>query len=233
MFTLLDTLAQEGDAMSLKIVSERTGLHPSTAHRILNDLAAGGFVERSGPGTYRLGLRLLHLGNVVRTRLNVLELATRPMQDLHRLSTQVISLYLRHDDDVQCVARTHAERSGVQVIRLSGARSPLYQSAPGKALATRLPARELADLAQQAGISPETLKAELGSVRAQGWAIDGPDVEHSAQTLAAPILNDQGQAVAALGLPGSAWRATPDLSEALRQSAARISVALGWQIDRI
>ena len=45
MFALLDVLATESQAVSLKVASERTGLHPSTAHRILNDLAVGGLVE--------------------------------------------------------------------------------------------------------------------------------------------------------------------------------------------
>ena len=38
-FSLLDTLASQSDPISLKEISERTKLHPSTAHRILNDLA--------------------------------------------------------------------------------------------------------------------------------------------------------------------------------------------------
>ena len=45
-FSLLDVLAAHQDPVSLKEISERTGLHPSTAHRILNDLAAGRLVDR-------------------------------------------------------------------------------------------------------------------------------------------------------------------------------------------
>ena len=45
MFSLLDVLASYQDPVSLKLISEQTGLHPSTAHRILNDLAIGRFVE--------------------------------------------------------------------------------------------------------------------------------------------------------------------------------------------
>ena len=37
MFTLMDVLAVKEDSASLKEISEKTGLHPSTAHRILND----------------------------------------------------------------------------------------------------------------------------------------------------------------------------------------------------
>jgi DNA-binding IclR family transcriptional regulator len=34
MFTLLDVLASREHAMPLKEISEKTGLHPSTTHRI-------------------------------------------------------------------------------------------------------------------------------------------------------------------------------------------------------
>ena len=70
-FGLLDVLASHQDPVSLKDVSEKTGLHPSTAHRILNDLAIGRFVDRPEAGSYRLGMRLLELGNLVKARLDV------------------------------------------------------------------------------------------------------------------------------------------------------------------
>ena len=73
--------------VSLKVISEQSGLHPSTAHRILNDLAAGGFVERPRAGSYRLGMRLLELGNLVKARLDVRDAALGPMRELHRLPT--------------------------------------------------------------------------------------------------------------------------------------------------
>ena len=38
LVSLLDALAEHPEAVSLKDLSRRTGLHPSTAHRILNDL---------------------------------------------------------------------------------------------------------------------------------------------------------------------------------------------------
>ena len=59
IFTLLEILANREEAMSLKEISEKSGLHPSTAHRILNDLATGRFVDRPIAGSYRLGMRLL------------------------------------------------------------------------------------------------------------------------------------------------------------------------------
>jgi len=80
LFSLMDVLASREDAISLKEISEKTGLHPSTAHRILNDLTIGRFVDRPEPGSYRLGMRLLELGNMVKARLNVRDAALAPMQ---------------------------------------------------------------------------------------------------------------------------------------------------------
>ncbi|OYY53758.1 MAG: IclR family transcriptional regulator, partial [Polynucleobacter sp. 24-46-87] len=82
MMNLLDALALHEDSTSLKLLAEETELHPSTAHRILNDLVACRLVERGDGGTYRLGLKLLELGNLVKARLSVREAAQAPMRAL-------------------------------------------------------------------------------------------------------------------------------------------------------
>ncbi len=68
--SLLDALAKHGTPVNLKQLALETGLHPSTAHRILNVMARNRVVDRIEPGTYRLGMRLIELGQaagVVRT----------------------------------------------------------------------------------------------------------------------------------------------------------------------
>ena len=52
---LLDVIAAHDEAVSLKILSAETGLHPSTAFRILASLAEQGFVERTSRGNYQIG----------------------------------------------------------------------------------------------------------------------------------------------------------------------------------
>lgn len=228
MFSLLDTLAHEGDSVSLKIVSERTGLHPSTAHRILNDLAVGGFVERSGPGTYRLGLRLLQLGNLVKTRLNVRDLAARPMQELHRLTGQAVALHIRQDDEAVCVERTSSERNGIQVNRIVGARAHVTATAPGRVLISHWTTTQLQSLAQSNGSRAEALHSELQTVRTNGIAVDSDAVEPAHQQAAAAILDDNGAVVASLALSTSSLRLSPEWGDALKSTAAKISASMGW-----
>jgi predicted transcriptional regulator len=64
MMNILDALATHEEASSLKSLAEETDLHPSTAHRILNDLVACRLVERSDGGTY-YGYLLIHVNGVI------------------------------------------------------------------------------------------------------------------------------------------------------------------------
>lgn len=224
MFSLLDTLARDGDAVSLKLISEQTGLHPSTAHRILNDLAVGGMVERSGPGSYRLGLRLLELGNLVRARLDVRELAVRPMQELHRLTGHPVSLFVRQEDDALCIERTVSERNGVQVTRVMGLRVPLTSSAAGKILLLN----DSGSILQSLSNGHPGLSAELSQIRQSGLAQEGEGQDPSLQLAAAPIWDDQGRVTASLALNAPVARISPEWGEALKNTAQRISGSLGW-----
>ena len=132
MFALMDVLASREDAISLKDISEKTGLHPSTAHRILNDLAIGRYVERAQPGSYRLGMRMLELGNLVKDRLSVRDAALGPMRELHKRIQQPVNLSVRQGDEIVYVERAFSERSGMQVVRAIGGRAPLHLTSVGK-----------------------------------------------------------------------------------------------------
>ncbi|MDQ5945864.1 MAG: hypothetical protein QG619_1287, partial [Pseudomonadota bacterium] len=76
MMSLLDVLAESPDPVALKYLAQATGLHSSTAHRILASLTGSRLVERHDAGTYRLGIRLLELGNLVKSRLNIRDVAS-------------------------------------------------------------------------------------------------------------------------------------------------------------
>ena len=125
MFTIIDVLASREEAMTLKDISEKADLHPSTAHRILNDLVLGRFADRPQAGVYRLGMRLLELGNLVKGRLNVRDAAMLPMRELHKLTQQPVNLSMRQGDEIIYVERAFSERSGMQVVRAIGGASPL------------------------------------------------------------------------------------------------------------
>jgi DNA-binding IclR family transcriptional regulator len=236
MFTLIDVLASREEAISLKEISEKAGLHPSTAHRILNDLATGRFVERPQPGSYRLGMRLLELGNLVKGRLNVRDAALVPMRELHKLIQQPVNLSMRQGDEIVYVERAYSERSGMQVVRAIGGRAPLHLTSVGKLfLAADEPQRTRA-YAARTGLqghtknsltSIEALERELSRVRQYGVASDNEELELGVRCMAAGIYDDQNKLVAGLSISAPSGRLEDEWLPKLRETARQISSTLG------
>ena len=238
MFAILDTLAAHPDPVSLKEISERTGLHPSTTHRILNDLAVGRLVDRPQSGTYRLGMRLLELGNLVKARLDVREAAMAPMRELHKITHQPVNLSMRQGDEIVYVERTYSERSGMQVVRAVGGRAPLHLTSVGKLFLAHDDPQRVRAYATRTGLTGHTrnsitdlprLERELGHVRQSGIARDDEELELGVRCMAAGIYDDQGKLVAGLSVSAPADRLEESWLDRVKGTAAQISQALGYR----
>ena len=237
-FALLDVLAAHTDPVSLKAISEATGLHPSTAHRILNDLTIGRLVDRPEAGSYRLGMRLLELGNLVKGRLDVREAALVPMRELHRLTHQPVNLSMRQGDEIVYIERAYSERSGMQVVRAVGGRAPLHLTSVGKLFLAHDDPQRVRAYVTRTGLAghtrnsitdPARLERELASVRAQGVARDDEELEPGVRCMAAGIYDDQGKLVAGLSISAPADRLEEAWLDRVKATAKSISEELGYR----
>ncbi len=237
MMTLLDVLSLHHDPVSLKQLALETRLHPSTAHRILAAMATAGFVERSDPGTYRLGIRLLELGNVVKSRISIREAAMPLMQQLHEQLGESVNLGVRQGDDIVYVERTSSGRSSIRVVHLVGARAPLHVTAVGKLYLAEDGAQKLRDYVKRTGLpgyTPTslttlvTLEREIDKVRRHGVAFDNEEIEQGLRCIAAPVRDDNGELVGGLSVSAPAERHSPDWAGVVRETADAISRALGY-----
>ena len=238
MFSVLDMLAAQRDPVSLKQISASTGLHPSTAHRILNDLTIGRYVDRPQAGQYRLGMRLLELGNLVKARLDVREAALAPMRELHKLTHQPVNLSMRQGDEIVYIERTYSERSGMQVVRAVGGHAPLHLTSVGKLFLAHDDVQRVRAYATRTGLTGHTrnsitdlaqLERELALVRSRGHARDDEELELGVRCMAAGIFDDQGSLVAGLSLSAPADRLEEAWLERVITTAGQISAALGYR----
>jgi DNA-binding IclR family transcriptional regulator len=238
MMSLLDALASYPDPVSLKELATTTGLHPSTAHRILNDMVAKRFVDRSEPGTYRLGMRLLELGNIVKSRLNVREAALPYMQALHRKTQQTVNLSVRQGDEIVYIDRAFSERSGMQVVRAIGGRAPLHLTSIGKLFLSVDDAKLVRAYATRTGLAGNNknsitdlakLERELSLVRARGYARDNEELELGVRCMAAGVRDDAGRLIAGLSISAPADRLSDDWLDDLIATTTDISSVLGFR----
>src|SRR4051794_16084524 len=236
MTRLLEALAQHPEPLGLKQIAQYTKLHPSTAHRILSAMSADRLVDRMEPGSYRLGMRLLELGNLVKSRISVRELALPVMRELHAQTGETVNLSVRHDDEIVYVERTSSGRSAMRVVHVIGARAPLHVTAAGKLFLLEEGLARLRDYAKRTGLAPQTkntlsavplLERDLERIQRQGWATDNEEAEMGVRCVAAAIRDDVGVLAAALSLSTPADRMKVQWGPLIKETADRISRNIG------
>lgn len=238
MMKLLDVLAQSPNAVSLKVLAASTELHPSTAHRILTAMINDNMVERVDQGSYRLGMRLLELGNLVKSRISVREHALPLMRELHGETNEAVNLSVRRDDEIVYIERSSSGRQLMRVVNIIGERAPLHITAVGKlflledgpeglkayAERTKMPAPTRNSLASLSG-----LEKEIAKVKREGVAFDNEEAELGVRCIGAGIRDDTGALIAGLSVSAPAERLKPQWAALVKETADRISRAIGYR----
>lgn len=238
MARLLEALARHPEPLGLKRIAQYTGLHPSTAHRILSAMSADRLVDRVEPGSYRLGMRLLELGNLVKSRISVRELALPAMRELHAKTGETVNLSVRHEDEIVYVERTSSGRAAMRVVHVIGARAPLHVTAAGKLFLLEDGPQRTRAYAKRSRLAAHTrntigavaaLERELARIGEQGWATDDEEAEVGVRCVAAGIRDDAGALVAALSVSAPAERMKAQWGPLVREAAERISWSIGYR----
>jgi DNA-binding IclR family transcriptional regulator len=238
MMSLLDALARHNAPVNLKLLAAETKLHPSTAHRILNVMVRNRIVDRVEPGTYRLGMRLLEFGTLVRARISIRQEALPYMQQLHQQLGETVNLSVRHDDEVVYVERTSSGNQMMRIVQTIGARAPLHITAVGKIFLAADGPEKCQEYAKRTGLPKFTdntftdqaaLLKEIESAREHGYAFDDEEAEKSVSCVGAGIYGDDGHLVAGLSVSAPSERFNKAWATQVKQMAERISREIGSQ----
>ena len=236
--TLLNVLAAHNQSMSLKTLADLAGLNISTTHRILNDLVLARMIDRPSTGQYQLGMRFLELGNLVKERLNIRDVALPIMRILHQKTRQTINLSVRQEDEIIYVERAYSEHSGMQVVRAVGGRAPLHLTSVGKLFLAHEDPQRVRAYATRTGLAGHTrnsltdlaaLERELARVRRDAVARDDEELELGVRCMAAGIFDDQGKLVAGLSVSAPADRLEESWLDRVKGTASQISQSLGFR----
>ncbi len=232
---LLDLIVSEGPFRFAEL-EEQSALPKATLHRMLNELIQERLVlldERAL--TYSSGYRLLELANRVWTRSDIRVLARDQLIALSALSGETVQLAVHADTDT--VVIDHVE--SVESVRLSisvGNRAPIYCTGNGKVLLAWCDAKHQASIISRisfARYTPNTitsltaLKKELEQISERGYALDNEEHFVGATSVAAPIVDQAGQAIAGISITAPTFRtdkeAILEWKDALIAAAAEVS----------
>jgi len=236
---ILEALQSSSAGLGLKAICDRTGIHKSTAHRFLKHLEHEGYLIRTEAGAYLIGPRLSQMsarGNQGAT----LQAVARPiLWELWKSTQETVNLAVLDQGTVlyvDVIESPHEFRLSSRV----GTRRSLHVTALGKALAAFLPAAARENVLSTITFQKSTertimnllqFRQELEKIRRQGYAVDDEEAVQGARCVSAPILNSEGEPIAAVSVSGPVTRVSPNqvagLAGAVTTAARAISAAMG------
>ena len=227
--TVLEAFGTEA-TLGVADLGRRVGLPRATVHRIVAELIDLGLLERVGKDV-TLGVRLFELGSKVPTQRRLREVGLPYMQDLCATTRLAAHLGVPDGNDVLCIARLSGHHGGSATLA-EGARIPLHATALGKAILAFSALTAVAGVAE-AGLhrltpytiaAPTVLLEDLARIRRTGVAFDREEARLGEASVASPIIDPQGNVVAALSLIGSVHHFEPSrAAQAVRAAAAGVS----------
>ncbi len=237
MAALLEAIARYQHPVSLKILSAETGLHASTAFRILASMVENGFIERQSAGQYQLGAKLLHLGSRVRSGIDVLAQAKPVMEALRDRLDESVNLTVREGDEVVYVEKATPNRM-MHVQQLIGSRAPLHVTAVGKMMLAEGGEEECRGYAERTNLPAYTrntinslpgLLAEAERVHDQGYALDDEEAEIGVGCIGVLVYDSTGAPVAGLSVSAPMERRRAEWIPMVMEAGKKISERLGYE----
>lgn len=228
--------------LTLREIAARSGLHKSTAFRILSTLERHGMIDQNPlSGEYRLGMELFALGQLAVARLDLLEIVRPFLVRLSERTKESAHLGTLRGGRVLYLDKVEGRHSLLMVSRV-GDTAPAHCTSLGKAMLACLEdeeARRLLSGRAWTRPTPHTLRgldallADLAATRRRGYAVDDEELNVGVRCVGAALRDYTGGMVGAISvaapsarLPAAGLSALGDL---LRRTAAEISGLIGYR----
>ena len=209
IFQILETVvAHQERGLAYSEVVARTALPKATAHRLLKSLLQLGYLRFDAAAARYYGdLKLCSLGSAVTSHFDLKEYVRPHLLKLQAETRHTCNLgVLSGDAGVYLDKLESPEAFGIKLYSAIGKRFPLHCTAMGKILLAGLPsaerrkilARKLESFTPRTITDPLALERELAKVRRSGYAVDREEITRAIMCVAAPILDGNGETVAAI-----------------------------------
>ncbi|MBS7533933.1 IclR family transcriptional regulator [Ancylobacter sonchi] len=193
--------------LSITDIAKLTGLDRATARRCLLTLAALGYADYDGK-FFSLTPRILRLGHAYLSATPLPSLLQPHLDQLSEAVGQSASASVLDGEEIVYIARA-AQKRVMSINLLPGSRLPAWCSSMGRVLLAalgdeevrqRLARARLEPLTPFTRVDPQELLAEIGRVRAQGYAVIDQELEIGLCSIAVPVRDVTGRVVVAINI---------------------------------
>lgn len=201
--------------MALSGLAQSAGLAPSSAYRLLQTLAARGFVEFiERDQLWAIGVEAFRTGMAFQRRNSIATVGRGIMKDLVDTSGETANIAIFEAGEIVFVAQVESFEP-IRAFFRTGERRPAHASGIGKALLAEMPRRSVERIVAMKGLerfTPKTLTdplalfADLARTHVRGWALDDEERNLGMRCIAAAVFNEFGDPVAGLSVSGPVAR---------------------------
>lgn len=229
---------------TVRELSDALGYHKSSIQRLTSTLETEGFIERSQDekGSYQLGPQMRYLSNAAIQNVDLSQIARPFLERLSKLTQEVVHLCVVEQLQCYYIDKIDSPRS-IRLVTHVGQRLPLHCTGVGKVLMSGMSPSDLDRVIHERGLPPftantitirERLMEELKRIRYAGIAYDNEEFEIGLKCIAGPIINSQGEVVAAVSISGPTQRLSSrildEFSTYVKEAAREISMKIGYQM---
>jgi IclR family acetate operon transcriptional repressor len=221
-------------------IAERVSLPKSTVARLLGTLQDEGAVEqRTGDSRYRMGERIASLAATVTPGGSIVSIARPDLEELAVLAGEASGLAIPDGFRVHYIDQVDTPNA-VQARDWTGTRVPMHAVPSGQVLLAHLPAADLdrflalplERFTPRTLTDPPALRARLETVRAEGLAWVHEEFDLGIDSVAAPVLDRAGSAVAAVHVHGPSYRFPRRDASRLAEQVVAAAAAIADRLER-
>ena len=237
---IIETLAEDDEGYRLTDLAVRTGLSPSTVHRLLTTLEKRRFVQFDrGESTWHIGVQSFAVGSTFVRRRNFVTQALPYLRKLRDQTRETANLAVVDDGAMVVLTRVES-REIMRSVTKAGGRVPMVASGLGKALLATYSEQDVFAIIQRDGMPRLTSKSivragelckSLHDIRRQGYSVDDEEALIGLRCVSAVVYDDCSEPLAAISVSGKASRVPNDrlpiLGKLVQEVAAELTTALG------
>lgn len=208
---ILNAFTLARPSMSLREIQQQTGLPASTVQRLVTNLVAHGFLDRS-EDTFRIGVKMAYWAAAAAKDLDILQVINPALKDLRDRTGETACFFRSEGTQRVCIAvaeTSHALRREMSVGKIA----PITVGSSGRVLlawdpdlAERVLREELPQLTESTVTDRDELRGLVQQTRSEGYAITVGERIDGASGLAAPVFDSAGDLVGALMVHGPTLR---------------------------
>ena len=237
---IIEALAEDDEGYRLTDLAIRTGLSPSTVHRLLATLEKRRFVQFDrGESTWHIGAQSFAVGSTFVRRRNFVTQALPHLRKLRDQTRETANLAVVDDGAMIVLTRVESREIMRSVTKIGG-RVPMVASGLGKALLATYSEQDVFAIIQRDGMPRLTSRSivragelckSLHDIRRQGYSVDDEEALIGLRCVSAVVYDARSEPLAAISVSGKTSRVPNDrlplLGKLVQEVAAEMTAVLG------